>query len=139
MEDKIIQFENKQLIVTWNSKQCIHSEKCWKGLSQVFKPKEKPWIQLENVSDELIVAQIKQCPSGALAYKFKKEEKMDEKLTNPEITIIKKGPLMFSGKVIINNHDGSQVEKEKAAFCRCGASSNKPFCDGSHKAVDFEG
>jgi len=138
LEEKVYQYENERLTVSWNLKQCIHSEKCWRGLPQAFNPNEKPWIQLEDLPTDNIITQIKKCPSGALGYKLKGEEKMDDKRNDAEITIIKKGPMMFSGKVKITNHDGSEVEKAKAAFCRCGASSNKPFCDGSHKGVDFD-
>lgn len=49
------------------------------------------------------------------------------------------GPLRFEGKVTIHSADGkSTVEGVKGAFCRCGASKNKPFCDGSHRDINFE-
>lgn len=136
MEQKTYNYEKDELTVSWNPKQCIHSEKCWRGLPEVFKPKEKPWIQLDDSSIDSIITQVKKCPSGALGYSLKNEETMNRE--SAEITVVKKGPLLFTGKVIINNHDGSTIEKEKAAFCRCGASSSKPFCDGSHKEADFE-
>ncbi|MEQ8624574.1 MAG: (4Fe-4S)-binding protein [Vicingaceae bacterium] len=137
MEQKTFKYEKEDLTVNWNPKQCIHSEKCWRGLPEVFKPKEKPWIQLEDSTIDNIIDQVKKCPSGALGYSLKNEKTMNKE--SAEITIVKKGPLLYTGKVTIKNHDGSTIEKEKAAFCRCGASSSKPFCDGSHKESDFEG
>jgi hypothetical protein len=50
------------------------------------------------------------------------------------------GPLMVYGNVTIKDANGNLTKKNSAtAFCRCGASANKPFCDGSHKKIGFEG
>lgn len=47
------------------------------------------------------------------------------------------GPLLFEGAVEIVGEDGTRVTKTKGAICRCGASQNKPFCDGAHKTIGF--
>ncbi|MDZ7650706.1 MAG: CDGSH iron-sulfur domain-containing protein [Cytophagales bacterium] len=50
------------------------------------------------------------------------------------------GPLMVYGNVTVKDASGNLTKKNNVtAFCRCGASSNKPFCDGSHKRIGFEG
>lgn len=57
-----------------------------------------------------------------------------------EIELMKNGPILIKGDISIKSPDGSVVTKQKqTAFCRCGASGNKPYCDGSHKKVGFEG
>jgi CDGSH-type Zn-finger protein/uncharacterized Fe-S cluster protein YjdI len=49
------------------------------------------------------------------------------------------GPLVVVGRFEIDSGTGRAVDRvEKAVFCRCGHSANKPFCDGSHKRVGFE-
>ena len=49
------------------------------------------------------------------------------------------GPLLFNGNLTIYASTGRKAwQGEKAALCRCGASKNKPFCDGSHKAAGFK-
>jgi len=40
-----------------------------KGLPEVFKPKESPWVQTENATKERIIEQVLKCPSGALSIK----------------------------------------------------------------------
>ena len=51
---------------------------------------------------------------------------------------INNGPLFHDGAMIYSDVDGKVVcQKSKAAICRCGASKNKPFCDGSHKGIGF--
>lgn len=52
---------------------------------------------------------------------------------------IKDGPLMLEGPMEIIAGSGRRVRAtEKAFLCRCGASANKPFCDGRHKEIGFE-
>lgn len=51
---------------------------------------------------------------------------------------IEDGPLMVTGSFCIRAASGRRAwAGDKAALCRCGASNNKPFCDGSHKAAGF--
>ncbi len=60
-------YPKEDIKVGWQPEKCTHSAKCVKGLGQVFKPKEKPWIQVENASKKEIVNQVAKCPSGALS------------------------------------------------------------------------
>lgn len=52
------------------------------------------------------------------------------------------GPIVVEGPITICDADGKEypIDKDKpaVALCRCGASANKPFCDGAHKAAGFE-
>jgi CDGSH-type Zn-finger protein/uncharacterized Fe-S cluster protein YjdI len=54
-----------------------------------------------------------------------------------EIEPLPDGPVLVSGDLAVAAADGSTVECTSAAFCRCGHSSTKPFCDGAHKRVGF--
>lgn len=50
------------------------------------------------------------------------------------------GPLLCTGDIAVYSADGELLEKSAdLVLCRCGHSGNKPFCDGSHKRVGFEG
>lgn len=57
-----------------------------------------------------------------------------------KITAYENGPFLVTGAVSITDSDGNEYEKaqETVALCRCGASTNKPFCDGTHSKVGFE-
>ena len=48
------------------------------------------------------------------------------------------GPLCVTGTVRVEMPDGEVREMSEAAFCRCGRSQDKPFCDGSHVPAGFE-
>ncbi|MEO7993335.1 MAG: CDGSH iron-sulfur domain-containing protein [bacterium] len=60
----------------------------------------------------------------------------------PEIKIMPNGPLLILGDdVVLLDHDGNPHDPPKRPFalCRCGQSANKPFCDGTHGRVGFDG
>jgi CDGSH-type Zn-finger protein len=49
------------------------------------------------------------------------------------------GPLLVNGTCTIIDASGTETTKEGMfALCRCGESKNKPYCDGGHKAIDFD-
>ncbi len=133
------EYTNGEVIVVWKPRQCIHSEKCWRGLPKVFKPKDKPWIDTEGASTQNLINQIKKCPSGALDYFMNNESKKESTMDNIKVAVIENGPLMVTGSCEITHKDGTTEVKDKAAYCRCGHSSNKPFCDGAHKKEGFVG
>ena len=55
------------------------------------------------------------------------------------VTRAPNGPLLLNGGFVIRTASGRVGWKgTKAALCRCGASKNKPFCDGAHKEAGFE-
>jgi CDGSH-type Zn-finger protein len=55
------------------------------------------------------------------------------------ITVRKNGPYIVSGAVEVRDADENVYpDKETVALCRCGASTNKPFCDGTHSKVGFQ-
>ena len=59
---------------------------------------------------------------------------------NVKINVAENGPLLVNGTCEIAKADGSVEVKEKVtAFCRCGASANKPYCDGQHRKINFIG
>lgn len=63
-------------------------------------------------------------------------------MSDAKITINEDGPLKVEGHVALTDKDGNEVPTREGApffLCRCGASENKPFCDGSHKRVEFDG
>jgi CDGSH-type Zn-finger protein len=66
----------------------------------------------------------------------------DKQVRGREPTIKPKdnGPLLVEGPVRLVDADGNEfnVESRNIALCRCGASDTKPFCDGSHKEIDFQ-
>ncbi len=58
-----------------------------------------------------------------------------------KVVAIDHGPLRVSGSFTLQDPQGQEFDltgRPAVSLCRCGASANKPFCDGSHKSVGFE-
>jgi len=147
MKDITKKYTNGEVTIVWQPAKCIHSAICWKGdsgLLSVFDPKERPWIKPEGANTSAIVGQIKKCPSGALTY-FMNDTEVNPQVTEPAQAITKievknNGPLLLHGTCVIIDKDGNETLKDNlTAFCRCGHSQNKPFCDGNHRASGFVG
>jgi CDGSH-type Zn-finger protein len=62
------------------------------------------------------------------------------RIADVNITPCENGPYLVSGAVQLSDDDGREIPHgEHVALCRCGQSRNKPFCDGMHVAVGFDG
>jgi len=134
-------YSNDDITVVWKPDQCIHSTLCWKGLVSVFNPRERPWIKIGGSDTDSIIAQVEKCPSGALSF-YRNNEQKEERSTTDVDTIVEvtsNGPLMVYGNITVKHKNGEEDKKHRVtAFCRCGASSNKPFCDGTHVKIGFK-
>lgn len=58
-----------------------------------------------------------------------------------DITTTENGPYRVAGAITVHDHDGRTVDVpgDEIYLCRCGGSGNKPFCDGTHATIDFDG
>ncbi len=134
-------YEKEGIKVVWKPELCYHSKNCTNGLPEVFKPSEKPWIQVDNASSERIINQVKRCPSGALSIESESGE--IENLSSgseTEIETMKDGPVLVKGKLNlkVGGGESKSLKQDRIALCRCGSSANKPFCDGTHSKIDFK-
>ena len=132
------EYSNGELTIVWKPKMCIHAAECVKELPNVYKPKEKPWITIENASTQELKDQIAKCPSGALSYYMNGEANEEAVALKTKVEVMENGPLLVYGTLEVKDKEGNTSQRNKTtAFCRCGASANKPYCDGSHVKVDF--
>jgi|SRR6218665_1423403 len=139
--EKTLTYTNNEITIVWKPHVCIHSKLCWKQLGDVFKPAERPWVKIGGADSQTIMAQVDKCPSGALSY-YKNSETADNKTISAEniVEVAVNGPLLVYGNITVKHSDGEEIKKNKVtAFCRCGQSSNKPYCDGTHTKINFAG
>jgi len=137
---RIKEYSNDDITIVWQAEKCIHSERCWRGLQEVFDPKARPWIKPEGATTAAIRAQVDQCPSGALTWynKAAGPPAPDHGQTT-RVVVMKDGPLLLHGNIEVEQPDGSTSNHQQVtAMCRCGQSGNKPWCDGSHAHVQHK-
>lgn len=98
------------------------------ALCRCGKSKNKPYCDNSHIDDGFV-------DYGAVG------EKGDEDVSSGgslQIKALADGPLFFNGNLTISGGAGRQSWRgKKVALCRCGASNNKPFCDGQHKKIGF--
>ncbi len=68
--EKKIEYSNGRITITWQPHLCSHSGICIKMLPNVYKPQQRPWVQIKNATTEQLIEQVSHCPSGALSYRF---------------------------------------------------------------------
>ena len=73
-KDLTKEYSNGEVTIVWKNALCKHAAECVKNNPDVFKPKEKPWINPENSTTDKIIETVKKCPSGALSYYINKND-----------------------------------------------------------------
>lgn len=147
MPKSTFKYTNDEVTVVWKPDTCIHSKICWTQLREVFDPVKRPWVNMAGDTTKNIIEQVRKCPSGALSYYLNNEdEKAQEADIQSEaagiinIEIKPNGPILITTDCNIAHTDGkNETKRGVTALCRCGQSSNKPYCDGTHRKVGFEG
>jgi len=133
-------YTSKEIAVSYDAAICIHAERCVHGAPEVFDPNRRPWIQPGNAAADALAEVVASCPTGALRY-----ERLDggppETPSTPAIAFEKDGPIHVRGDIALFDGAGDRFADAGAryALCRCGGSGNKPFCDGTHRTMGFEG
>ncbi len=136
--DKREDFTGKKIVVHDNRAICAHVGKCTDGLPGVWRMGQEPWIDPDGADVEAIISVIEQCPSGALSYTLVDDTAAAESVEGCSIEVSKDGPYYVQGPVGLADAPwGEGASKTRYALCRCGASKNKPFCDGSHWNIEF--
>jgi uncharacterized Fe-S cluster protein YjdI len=125
--------------VLWEPRLCIHVRNCVSRLPQVFDPEVRPWVVVDAADADAVAAAIESCPTGALHYRRLDGGRQEQQPAETTVEPRPNGPLFVRGAVRIVDGDGRLIREDtRVALCRCGASENKPFCDGSHRRIGFE-
>ncbi len=152
------EYSNGEITVYWRPDKCIHATTCYRELIEVFNPRKKPWINMKGASTERIIEVINKCPTESLTYKWNDESKNTEAVNEKnnkirqalaftsevkqipvKLQMMTDGPLVVQGSFVIYNSDGNLLKSmTMTSFCRCGATQNIPFCDGSHRKIGFK-
>ncbi len=114
---------------------CVHAGFCGNRVTNI-------WKQVADTDESTVrlavINEVEKCPSGAITYRFDGDEADTEPDYPTQIGVVDDGPLWVSGGVPVTTSDGTVLEtRTRVTLCRCGASANKPLCDGSHKEAGF--
>ena len=152
-------YTNGEITIYWSPRECIHSAMCFMNLRSVFDPMKRPWIDPQGASSARIRETIEKCPSGALKFRWN-DPSRNEKESSPKcvnesvhdavpreilpdaaeavVCFMPDGPMIVRGDFRAVGPNGKPMALDYdrrmtgVAFCRCGLSAGKPYCDGSH-------
>lgn len=133
-------FEGETLSLTDNERYCVFARFChahgdtWTLTGQSTDPEAR----------RLAVREASICPGGRLMAWDNKTGKPYEFHFEPSLGLIEdpasdaSGGLWVRGGIRIQREDGKTYEiRNRVVLCRCGASANKPYCDGTHAAIKW--
>lgn len=141
IKDKRKNYVGKEITIHDNRKICSHAAECVNNLQSVFNLNSRPWINPDAAKIDEIINTIRKCPSGALSYSIDGVEYRDQNDRKPMVMVSKDGPYLITGGIDLIGDNIQLAEgfsKEHFTLCRCGASNNKPFCDGMHRTINFK-
>lgn len=129
-------YSSDRISVHWDSALCIHTAMCMRANPRVFDNRRRPWIDVTLDEADAVADAVRRCPTGALTYR-RLDGGDDEHYDDVSITVVPGGPLYVRGPVHLTDADGTPIPTfVRTALCRCGATSNAPYCDGSHRRLE---
>ncbi|HVC30246.1 MAG TPA: CDGSH iron-sulfur domain-containing protein [Steroidobacteraceae bacterium] len=134
------EFDGPEMTLTDAQPLCAYARFC--------DPKGQIWNLIDQTDTQdgrdLVKREAGNCPSGRLVAWDKLMKQAIEPALDPSIGLVEdphlgvSGPIWVRGGIPVESADGTPYEvRNRQTLCRCGASSNKPFCDGSHASIGF--
>jgi CDGSH-type Zn-finger protein/uncharacterized Fe-S cluster protein YjdI len=134
MSDEPQEYRGERIVVRFDGRKCIHSRNCVLGRPDVFVPNAPgAWIHPDDAPPEAVAETAHNCPSGAITYERLDSGPQEQAPMVNVVRVRENGPLAFHADLRI----AGQTTVYRATLCRCGASKNKPLCDGSHAEAAF--
>lgn len=131
-------FEATGVVLRDDRRICEHAGFCGNRITNVWK-----MVKADDPADSIaraqLMAMVERCPSGALTYRLEADGDDVEPSLAATVGVVEDGPLFVAGGIPVHRADGEPLEtRNRVTLCRCGGSSIKPLCDGTHKEIGFE-
>jgi CDGSH-type Zn-finger protein len=136
-KDAILTYEGKEVTVHYNRMLCSHAAECGRRQKAAFDSSRTPWIVPDNAPADGLAEVVMACPSGALRLSQPGDAPQFSQSDAKGITVEKDGPYRVTGVPLDAAQRAQGANPDKYVLCRCGASKNKPFCDGSHVDIGW--
>jgi CDGSH-type Zn-finger protein/uncharacterized Fe-S cluster protein YjdI len=134
MADGVEEAHGKRVLLKFETKRCIHSRQCVLSRPDVFVPNvQGEWLHPDAATPEELLEVAHACPSGAITI-ARSDGGDGERAPMVNVARVREnGPIALHGELDI----AGRGPAFRATLCRCGASANKPYCDGGHAAAGF--
>ncbi len=136
-KDEILTYDGEEVTIHYNRLLCSHAAECGRRQKAAFDSSRKPWIIPDNASKDGLLEVVEACPSGALRFSLPGEDPQPARADEAGITVERNGPYRVSGIPLAAPRLAKGASEHKYVLCRCGASKNKPYCDGTHVDIGW--
>ena len=143
-ERKIVHEGSTGIVIKRDYSLCAESGFCGHRLANIQKLAQQTD---DSIVRAQVMAMIERCPSGSYTYALDEQSADIEPDLPQQVAITTEmtaegpiaGPLWVTGGIAVERSDGKATEvRNRMTLCRCGASKNKPFCDGTHRAIQAQ-
>jgi CDGSH-type Zn-finger protein/uncharacterized Fe-S cluster protein YjdI len=132
MTDEVVR--SASVTIRFNARRCIHSRFCVLTRPDVFVPNVPgEWIHPEHATVAEAAELAHQCPSGAIQAERPDGKPLEAAPLVNTARLRENGPLAINAPITLSG----SPQGFRLTLCRCGASANKPYCDGSHGTAGF--
>ena len=140
-ERKVVHTGSASIVIKRDYSICAESGFCGHRLANIQKLAEQTD---DSIVRAQVMAMIERCPSGSYSYALAEDTNNIEPDLPQQIAVATEmtsegpiaGPLWVTGNIVINRSDSEPMEvRNRVTLCRCGQSKNKPYCDGTHRAI----
>jgi CDGSH-type Zn-finger protein/uncharacterized Fe-S cluster protein YjdI len=132
MSEEVVR--GQEVVVRFDGRRCIHSRHCVLDRPDVFVPNvQGTWIYPDRAGPGELLELAHNCPSGAIRCEAADGTALEAAPRVNTVRIRENGPLAIHAPIVIQG----RAEGYRLTLCRCGVSSNKPYCDGSHARAGF--
>lgn len=137
-DQQVFDYPGTQIDVHWDGRLCIHIGECGQAQGDLFVAGRQPWCVPDSAAATEVAEICERCPSGALSY-TDKSGRVEQPPSENTVHVVHQGPLYVRGALAIETAPTDMPAVQlRAALCRCGKSTNKPFCDNSHLRSGFD-
>lgn len=143
-ERKTVHGGSTGIVIKRDYSLCAESGFCGHRLANIQKLAKQT---ADSIVRAQVMAMIERCPSGSYTYALDAHSADIEPDLPQQIAVTTEmtsegpiaGPLWVTGGITVERSDGKEAEvRNRVTLCRCGASKNKPFCDGTHRAIQTQ-
>lgn len=100
------EYRTDQIAVQWEPEYCIHTTNCIRSLPNVFNPRDRPWIHVDQASADAIAEAVLRCPTGALHFRRLDDGPQERPAEPSSIRPVRDGPLYIRGEIELQDEQG---------------------------------
>ena len=134
------EYRDGRISVYWAPEFCIHTARCINAQPQVFDPMRRPWVVLDDAGADAIAQAVRCLPDRGAHLLAQRRWARRSRAGTAQRGAMAERVAALPARPCPGRRRARKcgAEATRVALCRCGGSENKPYCDGTHRAIGFQ-